>query len=154
MKRLGESQTVSYSEEAITNAIIAWSKTLTNGYTLHDSFDTRYALIGFENDPTTFFMLDSFAPFKYWGESACLPSGNAQFYAIVIIRVFPVPTGNKIAVAIHGRHEVGGWELNIHTFGLIKGGEANTRPCRQDERQVLDQILSTLRKNSGPQKGK
>jgi len=64
----------------------------------------------------------------------------------VIIRIASIGGGNRVSVAIHGRHDVRGLVWNIHTLGFEREKSIDIPPCPQDERQVLNQILSKLRK--------
>ena len=148
--RVGESVTVSYSSEAITNAIVVWSRALTNGYVLYDDGGTRRNHVSLRADPATLFMLrHGTGATEVWGKSDCLPSKQASYWADIIIRVIPVVNGNKVSVAIHGRHLVRGLVWNLHTYGFERLKAVDLPPCSQDERQVLDEIQLTLRKVGG-----
>jgi len=145
--RPGESIIVPYSKEVVSNAIVSWSTELTNHYPLFDETKSRLVYNVFTNDPSTIFVLDNevnrFAP---WGEYACLPASKSSYWATVIIRIASIGGGNRVSVAIHGRHDVRGLVWNIHTLGFEREKSIDIPPCPQDERQVLNQILSKLRK--------
>ena len=145
--RMGESATVSNSTVAITNAIVLWSRTVTNGYVLYGDNDTRLNDTGLKTDPATLFLVRNMASgIRFWGNSACLPPEKSAYWANVIIRVLPVSEGNKVSVAIHGRHFMRGLAWNFHNFTLDHEKVADLPPCAQDERKVLNEILATLLK--------
>ncbi len=150
--RRGESMTVLFSREVVSNAIVSWALTLTNGYVLYDNANARRIYTAFTNDLSNVFVLENktnaIAP---WGRSTCLPSDKSFYWAKVVIRVFPIAGSVRVSVAIHGRHDVRGLAWNIHTFEFDRQKDVDLPPCPQDERQVLDEILSTLRKRVGPE---
>ena len=145
--RRGESMTVLFSEDVVSNAVVSWARMLTNGYVLYDNAKSRHIYTVFTNDPSTVFVLENrtnaIAP---WGRSACLPPDKSSYWAEVIIRVFPVTGGVRVSAAIHGRHDVRGLAWNIHTFEFDREKAVDLPACPQDERQVLNEIQSTLRK--------
>jgi hypothetical protein len=143
--RVGESETVTNSIGAVTNAIVSWSGTLTNGYVLYGDNDTRLYHTSLKPDPATLFMLrNGTNAIGVWGKSACLPPDKSSFFGDVIIRVLPVDGRNRVSVAIHASHLVRGLVWNFHTFGFEHEKIVELPPCPQDERQVLDEILSKL----------
>jgi hypothetical protein len=145
--RVGESVIISDSRDAITNAIVLWSRTLTNGYVLYGDTDTRLYHTSLKTDPATFFMLrNGTNAAGIWGKSACLPPGKSSYWADIIIRVLPISNSNKVSVAICGLHSVPGLLWNFDTYSFEHEKIKLLPPCPQDERQVLDEILSTLRK--------
>ncbi len=145
--RLGESVTVPYSDTVVSNGIMAWAKTLTNGYALYDNPTARRIFTVFTNDRSTLFVLENrtnaIAP---WGQSACLPTDKASYWARVIIRVRPATVGNQVSVAIHGGHFVRGLAFNIHTYEFDHEKDVDLPPCPEDERAVLSELESTMRK--------
>jgi len=145
--RLGESATVSNSRAAVTNAIVLWSRTLSNGYVLYGDNKARNYHTDLGTDPATLFLFRNRTnAIGSWEKSACLPPENSSYWANVIIRVLPVAEGSKISVAIHGRHFIRGLAWNFHNFTLDHEKEADLPPCGQDERKVLNEILATLLK--------
>lgn len=143
--RVGESVVISNSIEAITNAIVSWSQTLTNGYVLYNDRETRLKNMTLTNDPATLFMLrNGTNAIGIWGKSACLPTEKSSYWADIIIRVLPISNSNKVSVAICARHAVPGLLWNFDTYSFEHERVKLLPPCPQDERQVLDEILSTL----------
>jgi hypothetical protein len=152
--RTGESMTVPFSEQIISNAIVRWSQTLTNGYVLYDNFNTRLYHTSLTNDPANLFMLrNGTYAIGFWGNSACLPTGNTSYWADIIIRVIAIPEGSQISVAIHGNQFVHGIAWNFHTYGFEHEKTAELSPCPQDERQVLNEVATVLGQLN-PQKSK
>lgn len=146
--RLGQSMTVPYSDTVVSNGIIAWSRTLTNGYVLYDNPTARRIFTVFTNDLATLFVLENrtnaIAP---WGRSVCLPPDSASYWATVVIRVRSADVSNQeVSVAIHGRHFVRGSAFNIHTYEFDSEKDVDLPPCPQDERAVLSELESSLRK--------
>jgi hypothetical protein len=84
---------------------------------------------------------DSIAP---WGISACKDRAGG-FYATIIIRIQALEAGVKIAVAVHEFHVTDRVGFNVHT-GFQRGGTVALAPCPQDDRAVLNELESTLRK--------
>jgi hypothetical protein len=143
--RIGESMKASYSTATISNAIASWTKTLTNGYLLYDNDETRRKNIYLNSDSATLLMLrNGTNAVGLWGKSDCLPPDKSAYWADIIIRVTPVSDKNQISVAIHGSHFVRGLAWNMHTFGFNREKAVDLPPCPQDERQVLNAIISTL----------
>ncbi len=87
--RLGESLTTSYSNRAISNAIVSWAYTLTNGYVLYGDKDARLYHRDLISDKAILYELKSHisALEALWGTSACLPSPNSKYSADIIIRI-------------------------------------------------------------------
>lgn len=154
-RRLGETKVVSTDTIGLSNAVVAWSGSLTNGYSLLRDDEASRSFIGLLlNDPSyTYFMLmnktNTVAP---WGFSACDGSTPHPFFTVVVIRIHPVSNGTSLAVAMHSsRVTTKGIGFNIHT-GFERGGIIDLAPCPQDERAVLSELESTMRKAGNPQR--
>jgi len=142
-RRLGETKVVSTDTVGLSNAVVAWSGSLTNGYSLLRDDEARRSFIGLLlNDPSyTYFMLmnktNTVAP---WGFSACDGSTPHPFFTVVVIRIHPAGNGTSLAVAMHSsRVATRGIGFNIHT-GFERGGIINLAPCPQDELEALRKI--------------
>ena len=145
--RQGETMTTACPIDAVTNAVAAWAKTLTNGYALYGDKEARRNPALLADDPATLFIVDKGDDLlDQWGPSSCLPSPINYYSARIIIRVMPASEGTKISVAIHGSRLAKGSELNVHTFRLNDVKTVDVRPCPADERQVLKSIASELKR--------
>ena len=143
--RLGESVIIPDSRDAITNAIVLWSRTLTNGYVLYGDADTRLYHTDLKTDKATLFLLkNGIGSSEVWGKSACLPAGQSSYWAEIIIRVLPVSNSNNVSITICGTYAVPGLFWNFHAMGFDHEKVKLLPPCPQDERQVLDEILKQL----------
>src|SRR5436190_10977402 len=135
-KRAGEYCVVSNNLTGVSNAIVHWGKTLTNGYSLLTDAESRHSYIGMLliNDPCLLFMLmekkDRTSP---WGVSACT---KRPFFATIIIRIQASESGTRIATAVHEFHVTNRVGFNVHT-GLQRGGTAALPPCSKDERAII-----------------
>src|SRR5437773_4497190 len=124
-RRLGETKVVSTDTVGLSNVVVAWGGSLTNGYSLLYDDQARRSFIGLLlNDPScTYFMLmnktNTVAP---WGFSACNGSKADPFFTVVVIRIHPASNGTSLAVAMHSSRvttkRIG---FNIHT-GFERGG--------------------------------
>lgn len=143
--RWGESMTVPYSDIVVSNGIVAWAKTLTNGYVLYDNPTARRIFTVFTNDRSTLFVLENRTnAIAAWGRSICLPPDKASYWATVIIRVRTAAVGNQVSVAIHGRHFARGLAFNIHTYEFDHEKDVDLSPCLEDERAILSELKSTM----------
>jgi hypothetical protein len=141
-RRLGETTLVSTSMVGVSNAVVRWAGTLTNGYSLLCDAEARHSYVGlvFKDDPRVVFMLlnekDSVAP---WGRSACQKRGQGLFYATIIIRLQALNEGTKIAVAVHESQVTDRIGFNVHT-GFERGRNIDLAPCSADERAVISEL--------------
>ena len=142
-RRLGETNVVAIDTVGLSNAVVAWGGSLTNGDSLLRDDEARRSFIGLLlNDPSyTYFMLknktNTVAP---WGFSACKDSKADPFFTVVVIRIHPSSSGTSLTVAMHSSRvttkRIG---FNSHT-GFERGGIIDLAPCPQDELQVIKQI--------------
>jgi len=145
--RIGDTKSVPDAIDVVSNGVVIWSRTLTNGYVLYDDRKSRLEKVILAYEPATLFMLrNGTNAIGFWGASACLPAKNSFYWADVIVRVLPVASGSRVSVAIHGRHFRPGLAWNFHTYGFDRQKEADLPACPQDEREILNQILSTIQR--------
>ena len=140
-RRSGEKKIVQYSESVVSNAIVSWATTLTNGYKLYDNPTARRNPAFFKNDPAIIFLLDNDTNgITPWGPSSCLPGSNSLYWGRIIIWVRPAVEGHEVSVAIHGRYHVAGAAWNFHTFGIDRQKAVDLPACPEDERNILNQL--------------
>lgn len=142
-RRVGETKLVSTDTVSLSNAVVAWSGSLTNGYSLLRDDEARRSFIGLLlNDPSyTYFKLmnktNTVAP---WGLSACDSSAPPPFFTVVVTRIHPASNGTSLAAAMHSsRVSAKGIGFNIHT-GFERGGIIDLAPCPKDEQALIRQI--------------
>ena len=89
-QRLGAICVASNNIATVSNALVHWSGTLTNGYSLQSNEEIRRAYIEslFKDDPNILFMLENRKnPTAPWGVSACSKNDCGLYYATIIIRL-------------------------------------------------------------------
>ncbi len=146
-RRAGENHSVTNSVFAVSNAVVQWAGSVTNGYSLLTDQESRHSFIGLllKDEPGIVFMLlNPQETTAAWGFSECGKQGHGAYHAVIIIRIIIAKLGATISVAIHGSQVVDRMGFDVHT-GFSRGRIIDLLPCAQDELNLFHEIMINVK---------